>query len=130
MLKISLRHSITVVLGMLAVSACVNEEYDLSKDIDTEMTVLKNISMPVGDLTKVTISDLLNLDNSDGSLIRIDENGDYVFNFSGDEISLNIDVPEITIGQDGGIHTEPIEVHFGTGAFAGMPGVSIGKNIV
>ena len=130
MLKISLRHSIAVAVGMLAISACVNEEYDLSKDIDTEMTVLKNISMPVGDLTKVTISDLLNLDNSDGSLIRMDDKGNYVFNFSGDEISLNIDVPEITIGQDGGIHTEPIEVHFGTGIFAGMSGGTVGKNIV
>lgn len=49
-------HSVLIILtGMSALSACVNEEYDLSKDIDTEITILKNVSMPLGSIEPVTI---------------------------------------------------------------------------
>ena len=81
-------HSALIILaGMPALSACVNEEYDLSKDIDTDLTVLKNISMPVGSIGSIAISDILTLDDDSDSVIRKDENGDFVFAFTGQTIS-------------------------------------------
>ena len=116
--------------GMLALSACVNDEYDLSKDIDTEMTLLKNVSMPLGSFEKVSISEILTLDESEESIISKNNDGDFIFSFTGDEISADIEVPSFRIAQSGVIHTEPIEVHFSTGPAAGMNAGVITENIV
>ena len=112
-------HSALILLGMLSMSACVNEEYDLSKEIDTDMTFLKNVSLPVGSVGKVAITDILTF-GKDQTVIKTDSEGDYIFSFVGDEISENISLPSFNIAPAGGIHTEPIEVHFGTGSYAGL----------
>ncbi len=116
--------------GMLALSACVNDEYDLSKDIDTEMTLLKNVSMPLGSFEKVSISEILTLEENEESIISKNNDGDFIFSFTGDEISADIEVPSFRIAQSGVIHTEPIEVHFSTGPAAGMNAGVITENIV
>lgn len=124
-------HSVMIILfGISALSACVNGEYDLSRDIDTEITVLKNVSMPVGSIDPVKISEVLGLDGADQSVIRKDDNGDYIFTFTGNEISAEIDVPYFSIAPADGIHTEPVEVHFGTGAAAGKNPSAIAEDIV
>ena len=80
-------HSVLIILaGMSALSACVNEEYDLSKDIDTEITILQNVSMPVGSIEPVTIEKVLNLEQDENSVLRKDDDGDFIFTFTGSEI--------------------------------------------
>lgn len=116
--------------GMLVLSSCVNEEYDLSKEIDTEMTMLKNVSMPVGSFERVSISEILTLTDDEGSLITKNDKGDYIFSFSGDEMSAYIEVPSFSIAPSGGIHTEPVEVHFSTGPAAGMNASIVTEDIV
>lgn len=131
MLYYSRWHSVLIILfGMSALSACVNEEYDLSKDIDTEITILKNVSMPVGSIEPVTIEKVLSLDEDDTSVIRKDDNGDFIFTFTGKEISAEIEVPSFSIAPANGIHTEPIEVHFGTGDAAGKNPSLITEDII
>ena len=131
MLHYSRWHSVLIILtGMSALSACVNEEYDLSKDIDTEITILKNVSMPLGSIEPVTIEKVLNLDQDEISVIRKDDDGDFIFTFTGSEISTEIEVPSFSLAHADGIQTEPIEVHFNTGPAAGMdPGI-VTENIV
>ena len=131
MLHYSRWHSVLIILtGMSALSACVNEEYDLSKDIDTEITILKNVSMPLGSIEPVTIEKILNLEQEDISVLCKNDDGDFIFTFTGSEISAEIDVPSFSIAPAGGIQTEPIEVHFNTGPAAGMdPGI-VTENIV
>ena len=114
-------HSILISLfGMLALSACVNEDYDFTKEIDTDMTILENVSMPVGSIEAISISDILTLEDGSDSIIGKDENGDFVFTFTGSGISAEIDVPSLSIAPADGIHTEPMEVHFSTGPAAGL----------
>lgn len=123
-------HSVLLsMVGVLALSSCVNEEYDFSKEIDTDMTILKNISLPLGSVEKITISDLLTLDEDD-SLIKTDEAGDFVFAFSGSSISAQIDIPEISIVPNGGIHLDPETVEINTGAAAGFDASFIKENIL
>jgi hypothetical protein len=131
MLHYSRWHSVLVIIaGMTALSACVNEEYDLSKDIDTEITILKNVSMPLGSIEPVTIEKILNLEQEDISVLCKNDDGDFIFTFTGSEISAEIDVPSFSIAPAGGMQTEPIEVHFNTGPAAGMdPGI-VTENIV
>ncbi len=126
----ALRSVIILMAGLLALSSCVNDEYDLSQDIDTEMTLLKNVSMPIGSFEMVSISELLTLNDDEESIISKNDEGDFIFSFSGDEISAEIDVPSFTIAPSGGIHTEPIEVHFSTGPAAGMSASFVTEDIV
>lgn len=124
-------HSALIILaGMPALSACVNEEYDLSKDIDTDLTVLKNISMPVGSIGSIAISDILTLDDDSDSVIRKDENGDFVFAFTGQTISAEIEAPSFSIAPSGGIHTEPMDIYFNTGDSAGLDPSNVSGNII
>ena len=123
-------HSVLLsLLGVLVLSSCVNEEFDFSKEIDTDLTILKNVSMPIGSVEKITISDLLTLDEND-SVIKTDDNGDFIFAFSGSSISAQIDVPSITIAPDGGIHPDPEIVTINTGAAAGLNASLVTQNIV
>lgn len=69
-----------VVWGLSAVS-CVNEEYDLSKEIDLEMTILRNTSVPIGHTGMVGLDEFLSLDESE-SIISKDSEGNLYFTFS------------------------------------------------
>lgn len=112
-------HSVLLsMIGVLALSSCVNEEYDFSKEIDTEMTILKNVSMPLGSVEKITISKLLTLEDNQ-SVIRTDDQGNFIFSFSGSDISAELEVPSFSLGSGDGIHTDPLSVNLNTGSASG-----------
>lgn len=126
MIKTILSRSLLAVSAcVLLFSSCVNEEYDLDKGIDTEMTILKNISMPVGDLEKIVLMDILEIEEN--SIIYADDNNDLVLSFKGDEMSTDIELPEVTIGNS--IKTEPVIIHFSTGKFAGMDASIVAQQV-
>ena len=116
-------------MGMLAMSACVNEEYDFSKEIDTEMTILKNVSMPLGSVEKITISKLLTLEDNQ-SVIRTDDQGNFIFSFSGSDISAELEVPSFSLASGRGVQTEPLIVHFNTGSAAGKNPALVKEDIL
>lgn len=124
-------------LGLIAVpaltifSSCVNEEYDLDKEIDMEMTLLKNVSLPVGNIEKFTLAEILEIETSENATgIIIDENGDYMLNFSGEKIESQIEIPSMNMADGGSIESEPIEVVFPTVDFDIIDGVIVEKEIV
>ena len=71
--------SVTATVLALSVCSCVNEEYDLSKNIDGTMDIQGSISLPVGSTEFMPIGDFLELDQDDqgSSILTTDENGDY-----------------------------------------------------
>ena len=86
--------------------SCVDQQYDLSQ-IDKEVVVLREIEMPVGNLKPVSISDFLDLDAAQGSLISADAKGDFHLSFDGDAlISTSVTVPDFEIGIDEGLIEE------------------------
>ncbi|MBR2163153.1 MAG: hypothetical protein IJ954_04680 [Bacteroidales bacterium] len=124
-------------LGLIAIptltifTSCVNEEYDLDKEIDMEMTLLKNVSLPVGNIEKFTLAEILEIETSENSTgIIIDENGDYMLNFSGEKIESQIEIPSMNMADGGTIESEPIEVVFPTVDFDIIDGVIVEKEIV
>ena len=124
-------------LGLIAIptltifTSCVNEEYDLDKEIDMEMTLLKNVSLPVGNIEKFTLAEILEIETSENSTgIIIDENGDYMLNFSGEKIESQIEIPSMNMADGGTIESEPIEVVFPTVDFDIIGGVIVEKEIV
>lgn len=124
-------------LGLIAIptltifTSCVNEEYDLDKEIDMEMTLLKNVSLPVGNIEKFTLAEILEIETSENATgIIIDENGDYMLNFSGEKIESQIEIPSMNMADGGTIESEPIEVVFPTVDFDIIGGVIVEKEIV
>lgn len=83
--------------SVACICSCVNEDYDLNKDIDLTVNVLKNVSVPVGNLEKVTLSDILDV-TEDVSIFDIDKDGNLAILITGDENKLTqeVTVPFLT----------------------------------
>ena len=127
---IELKRLYLILMGLAAATACVNEEYDLSKDIDSEMTILKDIALPLGDVGKISIADILEFDTDEESMFQIDQNGDLMMSFSGEKVAAEINVPSFKISRTNKIETQPILVYFWTGPAAGKDASFIPGNIV
>lgn len=80
----------------LCVASCVNEAYDLSKGIDTTVDINADISVPLGSTQKILIGDLLEIDQ-ENSMIKADENGDYVISMDGSIDPQKIKIPDINL---------------------------------
>ena len=91
-----------IALGLtcLLSPAClkVNEEYDLEKEIDLNVTVMRNISLPVGSFEKVTLDKLLDF-TGDTDMLEIDQDGNMAITFADAETKLTqtIMVPDFDI---------------------------------
>lgn len=105
-----------LLISLLTVVSCVNEKYDFGKDIDTEMTFLKNLAVPVGDVGMLTLDEIL-LSDEEESVISVDNDGNYYLSFDGERIDAQIDVPEVNVSD---IATAATTVKFSTGAFADL----------
>ncbi len=77
--------------------SCVNEEYDLDKELDMNVNVLTNISLPVGSFQKVMISDLLEL-SEESSVLSSDLNGNLSILLTDGEnvLEQSVNVPDFT----------------------------------
>lgn len=97
--------------AMMLSVACVNEEYDLNKEIDTEATILKNISVPIGNMEPIVLGEILDISN-DQDLVRTDqENGDYYLYLAGEPIQGDILSDPFVISAEQ-INTQSLTVTF------------------
>lgn len=86
-----------VAILSFTVQSCVDEKYDLTK-IDTEAVVLKNTTMPIGNMAPVKIGDMLNITESSSNLIVTDSNENIYFSFEGNSpVSASFTVPEFSV---------------------------------
>ena len=87
--------AVCIVSSFICITACVNEEYDLSKGLDTTINVNGDISAPLGSTEKILIGDFFEIDPQNSAISVVD--GDYVLSLSGDMVRHDIDVPELGI---------------------------------
>ena len=87
--------AVCIVSSFICITACVNEEYDLSKGIDTTINVNGDISAPLGSTEKILIGDFFEIDPQNSAISVVD--GDYVLSLSGDMVRHDIVVPELGI---------------------------------
>lgn len=60
---------------ILGVTACVDNDYDLTKDIDYTVTVGGDLSIPGSNTEAITLKKILDMDET--SIVKADENGFY-----------------------------------------------------
>lgn len=81
-----------------AATSCVDEDYDLSKDIDLTINVGGNLTVPSSSTDKYTMAQILDLDEenssitSDGQLYGYSA-GDYVLVQTGDPTNTHLSIP-------------------------------------
>lgn len=109
-----LTHLVRIVLLMLVVSAfhaCIDNKYDLDKDLSLEVTVGGNhLSIPLGSTSKTYLDSLV--DVKDGDVLQFLENGNFAFS-KADSLDIKmpkIDPVNITVN---GLNVEPISVTVG-----------------
>lgn len=102
-----------IMLASATVFSCVNPDYDLSKGIDTDMTLLKNTSIPLGNVASIPVSDLFG--GEDSSVISVDDNGDLSLSFGGGESTTTFNMPLLSMGGEGGLSGGRTTVYFQTG---------------
>ena len=118
------RHSLMCRYAMISLPAlflfftsCVNEEYDINKDIVTDATLFEGVALPIGDIKKIEIKDILFGNDSEGSALYADANGDYYLDFTSGDFSASIEVPEFSLD---GIRLEDQTITFSTYGYAGL----------
>lgn len=96
MLKETILRRLITFAMVLSICSCVNEEYDLKKEIDLTVNVLKNVSFPVGSLEKVCLADILDI--SEIPVIETDGNGNLAIIISDENSTLSqeVTVPDFT----------------------------------
>lgn len=83
-----------------AFCSCVNEDYDLTKDIDKTISIEGDICAPIGNSETILISDLLDIGEDDMGVLAVGMNGDYSLLLSGNRTETTFAVPSVSITQD------------------------------
>lgn len=91
---------LSMISAVLIFAGCVNEEYDLEKEIDMNVTVLKDVALPLGSFEKVTLDKLLDF-AGDNEMLEIDPQGNIAirFNDNGKALTQTVTVPALSIDQ-------------------------------
>lgn len=76
--------------------SCVDNEYDLSKDLDMTVTVGgENLTIPASNTKNITLEKIFDLD--EGSTVKADENGNYALSQTGEGSDTRVSIEDITI---------------------------------
>ena len=91
---------IPATLAAIAVS-CVNDEYDLGREIDKTIEISGDISAPLGSTELISIDDFFNIESESGSILKTDDiTGDYYLSVTGSGDNSRISVPYFTFEDD------------------------------
>ena len=74
----------------VSVTSCFNEDYDLTKDIDTNISIDGDISAPLGNSELILVDDFLNLGNDDKDVLKADASGNYYISVTGRGTSSDV----------------------------------------
>lgn len=77
-------------------TACVDNSYDLTKDIDLTITVGGDLTTPGNSSEEITLDDLFDVDYEASDLDTLD-NGDFVLCVNGDPTSSSVKVNDVTV---------------------------------
>lgn len=103
----SLQNNLTYLLSGIAmlsaavsVTSCLNEDYDLTKDIDTNISIDGDISAPLGNSEFILVDDFLNLGNDDKDVLKADASGNYYISVTGRGSSSDVELPVLSFSDE------------------------------
>lgn len=103
----SLQNNLTYLLSGIAmlsaavlVTSCLNEDYDLTKDIDTNISIDGDISAPLGNSEFILVDDFLNLGNDAADVLKTDASGNYYVSVTGRGTSSDVELPVLSFSDE------------------------------
>ncbi len=103
----SLQNNLTYLLSGMAmlsaavsVTSCLNEDYDLTKDIDTNISIDGDISAPLGNSEFILVDDFLNLGNDAADVLKTDTSGNYYVSVTGRGASSDVELPFLSFSDE------------------------------
>lgn len=103
----SLQNNLTYLLSGIAmlsaavsVTSCLNEDYDLTKDIDTNISIDWDISAPLGNSELILVDDFLNLGNDGEDVLKTDASGNYYVSVTGRGTSSDVELPVLSFSDE------------------------------
>lgn len=103
----SLQNNLTYLLSGMAmfsaavsVTSCLNEDYDLTKDIDTNISIDGDISAPLGNSEFILVDDFLNLGNDAEDVLKTDASGNYYVSVTGRGSSSDVELPFLSFSDE------------------------------
>ncbi len=103
----SLQNNLTYLLSGMAmlsaavsVTSCLNEDYDLTKDIDTNISIDGDISAPLGNSELILVDDFLNLGNDAEDVLKTDASGNYYVSVTGRGTSSDVELPVLSFSDE------------------------------
>lgn len=103
----SLQNNLTYLLSGVAmlsaavsVTSCLNEDYDLTKDIDTNISIDGDISAPLGNSEFILVDDFLNLGKDAADVLKTDSSGNYYISVTGRGASSDVELPVLSFSDE------------------------------
>ena len=84
----------------VSVTSCLNEDYDLTKDIDTNISIDGDISAPLGNSEFILVDDFLNLGNDAADVLKTDTSGNYYVSVTGRGSSSDVELPFLSFSDE------------------------------
>lgn len=84
----------------VSVTSCLNEDYDLTKDIDTNISIDGDISAPLGNSEFILVDDFLNLGNDAADVLKADASGNYYISVTGRGTSSDVELPLLSFSDE------------------------------
>ena len=93
---------------LFALSSCVDDSYDLSKDISLDMNVGgKAFSIPIGSTSPIKLSDMID----ESGVLKSDASGQYVLSESDDFDPVDVAIDPVILEVDE-VNLDPVELDF------------------
>lgn len=91
---------IAMLSAAVSLTSCLNEDYDLTKDIDTNISIDGDISAPLGTSEFILVDDFLNLGNDAADVLKADASGNYYVSVSGRGASSDVELPFLSFSDE------------------------------
>ncbi len=91
---------IAMLSAAVTVNSCLNEDYDLTKDIDTNISIDGDISAPLGNSEFILVDDFLNLGNDAADVLKTDASGNYYVSVTGRGSSSDVELPFLSFSDE------------------------------
>ena len=91
---------VAMLSAAVPVTSCLNEDYDLTKDIDTNISIDGDISAPLGNSEFIRVDDFLNLGNDDKDVLKADASGNYYLSVTGRGASSDVELPVFSFSEN------------------------------
>ncbi len=91
---------IAMLSAAVSVTSCLNEDYDLTKDIDTNISIDGDISAPLGNSEFILVDDFLNLGKDAADVLKADASGNYYVSVTGRGASSDVELPVLSFSDE------------------------------